>query len=261
MSGALSLGLAGSLGPELIAELAPEIEAAGFATLWVNDTPGGDAIAALAAAARVTERLILATGVVPVDRRPAALIAAELDAAGLPPDRTVLGIGSGAGRSGSLERVRDAVQTLRAATGARVVVGALGPRMRRLGAERADGVLLNWLTPSAAGEQARALHDVAPGAHVALYVRTALDPAAFARLHDETSRYAALPNYAANFDRLGIAAADTVIEGEDALRRRIPAYLAQLDETVLRAIVPGDDLGAYRDFVARVARDIDGLGN
>ena len=73
----LSIGVAGSLGPERIARIAGAVEAAGFHALWVNDTPTGDALAAIAAAAEATDRLVLATGVLPVDRRPAAQIAAE----------------------------------------------------------------------------------------------------------------------------------------------------------------------------------------
>ena len=102
--GAVSLGVAGSLGPDAIARIAPEVERAGFHTLWVNDTPDGDALAALAAAAGVTERLHLATGVVPVDRRPASVIAADAASLSLPLDRVTIGIGSGMALQGALAR-------------------------------------------------------------------------------------------------------------------------------------------------------------
>ncbi|HAQ60275.1 MAG TPA: hypothetical protein DCR63_08010, partial [Microbacterium sp.] len=68
--GAVSIGLAASAGPDLVRGLAPTIEAAGFSALWVNDVPGADALPVIAAAAAVTERLVVATGVLPVDRRP-----------------------------------------------------------------------------------------------------------------------------------------------------------------------------------------------
>ncbi len=61
MTGALSLGVAAALDHRIIAELAPRMEAAGFASLWVNDTPGADALAALRVAADATERLTLVT--------------------------------------------------------------------------------------------------------------------------------------------------------------------------------------------------------
>jgi alkanesulfonate monooxygenase SsuD/methylene tetrahydromethanopterin reductase-like flavin-dependent oxidoreductase (luciferase family) len=249
----VSIGLAGALGPELIGALAPQIEAAGFDALWVNDTPDGDALAALAAAGRVTERLRLATGVIPVDRRPAAAIVDDVRALALPTDRLVVGIGSGGAREGALRRVAEAIETLRALAPTRLAIGALGPRMRRLGVERADGIVLNWLTPTVAGEQSAEAHADDPQTRVVLYVRTALEPSASARLADEAHRYASYPNYAANFARTRTAVTDTVIDGADALEPRLRAYSAAVDEVVLRAITPEDTLDAYRGFLRRAA--------
>lgn len=251
--GAVSLGLAGSLGPDAIARIAPAVEVAGFHTLWVNDTPDGDALAALAAVARVTERLRLATGVVPVDRRSAHTVAAEVASLGLPLDRLTLGIGSGVAKEGALARVRQAIDVLHDAGVPRVVVGALGPKMRRTGAERAEGVLLNWVPPTEARTQADALHAISPAAHVAVYVRTAIAPAARERLDAETARYASFPNYAANFERMGVDAADTTIRDVTALDGAVEAYTAAADEIVLRAVVPDDTVEAYLDFVRQTA--------
>ena len=97
MTAALSLGIAAAAGPALAERVAPAAEAAGFHALWVNDTPGHDALTVLAAAAGATERLVLATGVLPVDRRTPDDIAVA--AAGLPAGRLMLGIGSGQARS------------------------------------------------------------------------------------------------------------------------------------------------------------------
>lgn len=249
----VSLGVAGTLGPDLIAQLAPHVEAAGFATLWVNDTPRGDALAALAAAARTTSRLRLGTGVIPLDRRPAASLGPQIAQAGIPEDRLVLGIGSGAGRVGALDRVRDGIRDLRAHTRARIVVGALGPRMRRVGAERADGVLLNWVTAPVAAAQAREAHEIAPDAHVAVYIRTALDAPGAARLEAEAERYAGVPAYAANFARMRVDAIQTTFPDGAALRAGLPAYVEAVDEVVLRAVPAHDDLDAYRAFVAATA--------
>ena len=77
--------------------------------------------------------------------------------------------------------------------------------MRRLAAADADGVLLTWLTPAAAREQAAEARDAASDARVVLYVRTAFDPAARQRMDVETARYSAIPSYAANFIRQGVA--------------------------------------------------------
>lgn len=248
----VSIGVAAAIGPDAAARIAPAVEAAGLHALWVNDTPGHDALGVLAAVARVTDRLVLATGVLPVDRRGPAEILERIGALGLPADRLVVGVGSGAPSTGALERVRDAAAELRARTTARIVVGALGPRMRRLGAEASDGLLLSWLTPEIAARQAGEARAVSPRAHVALYVRAAVDPAAAARLDAETARYASYPAYAANFERLGIDAAETTLAPDDP-GARLGRYRASVDEVVLRAITAGDDVDDYLRFVEAVA--------
>src|SRR5690606_1702741 len=156
MTALVSIGVAGAIGPETIARIAPAVEAAGFHALWVNDTPDGDALAGIAAAARVTATLTLGTGVIPVDRRSVAEIVHA--ARHLPQDRLGLGMGSGTARTGALSRTRQAVAELREHTSARVLVGALGPKMRTLATRDADGPLLSWLTPAAARVQAAEAH-------------------------------------------------------------------------------------------------------
>lgn len=247
----LSLGVAGTLGPAAIARIAASVEAAGFHALWVNDTPTGDALAALTAAAQMTRTLVLATGVLPLDRRSPSSITAV--ARGLPAERLVLGVGSGSARVGALELVRDGVRRLRADTGARVMVGALGPRMRRLASTESDGPLLSWLTPEAASDHAAAAHRAKSSAHVALYVRTTLAAAAEPRLDAETARYASYPAYAANFSRLDIAPGDTVLRPSSS-ETRLASYLGAVDEVVLRAITPSDELDGYLRFIETAER-------
>ncbi|MBW9110924.1 LLM class flavin-dependent oxidoreductase [Microbacterium ureisolvens] len=253
MTAALSIGIAAAAGAELAARVAAAAEAAGLRALWVNDTPGHDALAVLSGAAGETDQLVLATGVLPIDRRtPDDIIGG---AAGLPADRLVLGIGSGQIRSGAVDRVTDAATALRLRTEARVIVGALGPKMRRAGATASDGLLLSWLTPEIAADQAQHAHELASTAHVALYVRTAADPAAVALLDEEARRYAGYPAYAANFARLGIEAADTVIRPA-ALRDRIAAYRAAADEVVLRAITASGSVDEHLRFIDAVAEAV-----
>ncbi|MET0297722.1 MAG: LLM class flavin-dependent oxidoreductase [Microbacterium sp.] len=254
-SSLVSIGVAGNLGPELVGRLAPVVEHAGFHALWVNDTPDGDALEALAAAAATTSTLVLATGVLPVDRRPADAIARETRTLGLPEDRLVLGIGAGGLRVGALSAVGSAADELRERLTARVLVGALGPRMRRLAATRADGALLSWLTPDEAAEQRDALHAFAPDTHVALYARTALDPAAVPARDAEAARYAGYAAYAAHFDRLRIDPLDTVVpRGDEAAADDIRAFAASVDELVLRAITPAHGLADYTAFVEAAAQ-------
>jgi len=247
---AVSIGVAASIGPELAGQLAPLVEAAGFQALWVNDTPGADAFAVLESAGRATETLTLATGVLAVDRRPAAEIGAAVGARRLPQHRLVLGIGSGQAKKGALQLVREEASALRAHVEAKVVVGALGPKMRDLAVEESDGVLLSWLTPTVARDQADEAHASSPTAHVALYVRAAFDPAAGERLRDETARYAGYAAYAANFARLEMDPLDTVLDPATSdSSTRLSDYRHGADEVVLRAITLEDTLDHYRRFI------------
>ncbi|MGC5225421.1 LLM class flavin-dependent oxidoreductase [Micromonospora sp. DT81.3] len=259
--GVVSVGVAGALGPEAIARIAAAVEQAGFHALWVNDTPHGDSIAALTAAAAATERLTLATGVIPLDRRPPGEVAEAIRAAGLPESRVSIGIGSGGTSRGALALVREGIELLHGITRARVLIGALGPKMRELAAREADGVLLNWVSPAVAAEQAGQHRDSAgarPG-RVVVYARTVVDDAARGRLRSEVAGYASAPKYAANFARLGLDPFETVLPqpGDDDIRPGIVAYTSGVDELVLRAITPDDDVQGYLDFVRRAA---DALG-
>ncbi|CAN5349546.1 hypothetical protein BH11ACT5_BH11ACT5_12130 [soil metagenome] len=232
----VSIGLPGATPHEVLVALAPQIEAAGFRGLWLNDNPGGDSLAGLAAVAPVTSVLHLGTGVIPLDRRPAASI---LQALGdLPLDRLSLGVGTGAARHG-LALVEESAAELRAGTTASIVVGALGPKMRALAARVADGVLLNWITPEA----------VEPAdTRTILYARTALFPDALPALREEAARYGSYPAYAANFARIGADPIDTTIQSVE----RIDDYLAVVDELVLRVITREPTLAEYERFLAAV---------
>jgi alkanesulfonate monooxygenase SsuD/methylene tetrahydromethanopterin reductase-like flavin-dependent oxidoreductase (luciferase family) len=242
----VSIGLPGTTPAELLRVLAPRIERLGFSALWLNDLPNGDSLGGLRVVAGATEALRLATGVIPLDRRPAD----TLDLGGLPAGRTTIGIGSG-GAPRPLALIADGVATLRHATEASIVIGALGPRMRRLAAEQADGVLFNWLTPRAASDAAAELREAARGRPVraVLYVRTITEAVARAALAREADRYAGVPSYAANFERLGIRAIETTLAAGDRL-----AEFDVVDEVVLRAITPNGALAELERFVEEAAR-------
>ena len=250
----VSVGIPATAGAEVARRVAPLLEDAGFGALWINETQARNALDIAAAALGATTRLRVATGVIPVDRRPASELLDDLARLEPPMDRLTLGVGSGAARSGALALMRDTVAALRDGGAGDIVLGALGPRMRALAAEVADGVLLNWLTPSAARDQAVEHHAVAPAGRVALYVRTAVDSGGVARLLAEAARYAAIPNYAANFARLGCGPLDTAIDPA-TVAERVAAYVGAVDEVVLRAMTRDETPDDFARFVER-ARDL-----
>ncbi|WP_105566213.1 LLM class flavin-dependent oxidoreductase [Microbacterium halophytorum] len=249
--GSVSLGIAGALGADTAAALAPRLEEAGFRSLWINETPGTNALEVAAAAARESDTLRVATGVIAVDRRPASEILDDIARLGLPEERLTVGIGSGQTRRGALALVGGALAELRASTTATLALGALGPKMRALAAERADAAVLSWLTPGAAAGQARELHDANPGATSVLYARANAHPDARARLEQEADRYATFPAYERHFARLGFGARDTVLPapGADDIAPRLAEYTMAVDELVLRAITPTDALDEYLAFL------------
>jgi hypothetical protein len=224
MGAAVSIGITGRTDAATVSTLAALVERLGFHALWINDIPGGDSLAGLRVAAEATATLGLATGVIPLDRRPVG----TLDLAGVPADRTVLGIGSGGARH-PLGLVRDGIAALRRATDAAIVVGGLGPRMRRLAAEQADG----------GDRTARSI----------LYVRTIAEDAARPALEAEARRYETVPSYAANFERAGIRAIDATIDDPAGL-----AAFDVVDEIVLRAITPTGSLAELQRFAETTAR-------
>lgn len=235
----LSIGIAGSLPADVVRRVAPVVEELGFRALWINDTPGGDALDALAAAAEVTSVLSLATGVLALDRRSGAQIAERMR--DLPVERVRLGIGTGQARHG-LQLLERGVADLRSGCSAPILVGALGPRTRALAARIADGILFTWLTPDAAAAAIAQLRVDADGRAVegVLYARTIASTEARPALEAEAARYASYPQYAANFARLGIDPMRTTID----LTRPGAAgeFPADVDEVVLRLVTATDDV-------------------
>jgi alkanesulfonate monooxygenase SsuD/methylene tetrahydromethanopterin reductase-like flavin-dependent oxidoreductase (luciferase family) len=255
----LGFGIVGALDLETVRAIAIRAEELGIHSLWVNDTPGGDSLARLEIAASVTSSIQLATGVISVERKPATQIIEEIGARGLPLDRIVIGIGSSAPPS-PLQRIETHLQILKDALDVPIVVGSLGPKMRRLGAERSNGLLFNWLTPEHAASTAREMRlqaEAAGNAPVvaATYIRTALGPEALPRLKDEAAKYSSIPSYAANFSRLGITAMETAVHADDeaGIVSGIAAFDGAVDHAIVRAITPNDDLDHYLRLLDAIA--------
>jgi alkanesulfonate monooxygenase SsuD/methylene tetrahydromethanopterin reductase-like flavin-dependent oxidoreductase (luciferase family) len=241
---ARSFGIMGSVDLDVIRRLAPLVESAGYRALWINDTAGGDALTAIAAAAETTTTLGLASGVIPLDRESGAQIARRVADLGLPTHRLRIGVGSGGERHG-LALLERGVAELRAATDAPVVIGGMGPRTRALAARVADGILLTRLTPETAADAMAELRTDAAGRAVEgiLYARTIAERGARDALAVEVARYASIPAYAANEARLGFDPARTAIDL--TVPGELEAFDA-VDELVLRAITP---TGSERELV------------
>ena len=166
--------------------LARDVEARGYHTAWAGETAGGDAITLMTLLASQTQRIGVASGVIPIQTRsPIILGMSAATLAHVAPGRISLGLGvssriiveqwHGVPFHAGLGQIREAVQIIRmTAAGERVnfegkfyrlknfkltapppspppkiVLAALGPEMLELAGEIADGVLLNWIPPEA----------------------------------------------------------------------------------------------------------------
>ncbi len=253
----LAFGITAAARPDQ-SRLAAEVERLGYVELWTNDTRRGDGVATLAAAAPDTSRLGLALGVVALSEHSPADIVARLEAAAIPRDRLVLGLGAGA--SASLGLVRDGVAELRSLLpGVPIAVAAVGPRMLHLAGQVADAVVATWAMPSRVEwirarleEGARAAGRPTP--RLVLYVRCALGDGAESRLRTEMDRYASYgPHYARAFAAqpdglVGVAAADA-----KSLRHALHEYRAVADTVVVRAIPEEDSADAWLEVASGAA--------
>jgi probable F420-dependent oxidoreductase len=166
--------------PPVYVDLGARAEALGYDSVWLPEVAGPDVFSLQTAIAMRTERVLLASGVIPVQiRTPVvyAFSAATVDA--FAPGRVILGLGTSSpiivGRwhglpyEAPLSTLREATQVIRSVfaaqktdfDGARysshgfrmplfpqripIYFGALNDAMLRLAGEIADGVLLNWV--------------------------------------------------------------------------------------------------------------------
>lgn len=252
----LGFGVTSTIDQERVQRVAPAVEAAGFTFFWSNDIPGGSSFDVLAAAAGVTETMSLANGVVPIDRVPPEAWQDRIREAGLAGDRFWPGLGSGRIHK-PLEPMGEAIETIQRTTGRPVVIGALRSRMRRLAAARADGVLLNWLTPAAAAVRREEMRDIRREAAVtrpflaAAYIRVAIGDAALDRLRHEAEKYESFPSYAKHFAEMGAGAFETAVAAtsvEEASQALVP-FIGALDHAVLRCVVGEETDDAYLQLV------------
>ena len=223
-----------------LAVLAEEL---GFSGVWVSEVSNLDGVAILGAIAQATEAIGIGSAILPVASRSAAVLAmAGATLEGLAPGRVTLGLGVSSSRiveawhgrnfGSALDSVRDCVTILRQAWGAettdlrgasarsegfrldpstggtpRLYLAALGPRMRRLAAELADGVILNFLPRSRAAEVMAGSRFGRQDYGAATLVRVAddeLSPGSVAMVRKEVASYLRVPQYRSWLEECGL---------------------------------------------------------
>ena len=253
--------------PELV-DLARHVEELGLDELWVGDEgPARDPFAVLSAAAVVTGRIRLATGITnPYVRHPGVTAATMLTIHELSGGRAVLGVGAGGQLSLSpfgleasrpLHRISEFLDIARAvaarepaagysppdaaiteaAAGAPlpVFVGARGPRLNRLASQRADGAFVSGMPPfryPAVVGWARSVRPI----DIALYPSAAFTEEAVER-HRPEMVWGLLDTPPEVRDELGLdlaavqAAARAIRDGDPEPARRL------VDDTVLERMM------------------------
>jgi probable F420-dependent oxidoreductase len=255
---------------------APQIEAAGFTSVWYGGINSPADLAVVEPALAATERLVLGTGIASVwTWDPAELAAAADRLDRLYQGRFILGLG--VSHAPLVEATGQAyakpytkmVQFLDAlpATSAPVVLAALGPKMLELSRDAASGAHPYFSPPEHTAFARRVL---GPAPLLVPEVAVSLTPGAegAAQARDYARFYLGAPNYTANLRRFGYTdadidgggserlIADVVPNGPEAAQAGIAAHLrAGADHVVVQVIGAGGtfaagDLKALADLTA-----------
>jgi len=185
---------------------AVEVEELGYDTLWL---PGGqgNSLPLIADVVRATSRIPVASGILSVDRVPAAEVArAYLD---LPAGRFIAGLGGAHGPRplAALNDYLDEIEDVVPASAR--ILSALGPKMLELSRERASGAYPFLVTTDYVASAREIL-----GADAQLAVLLNVVPETDAAAARESVRsgslrfLAGVPGYANNFRRMGFTDAD-----------------------------------------------------
>jgi probable F420-dependent oxidoreductase len=246
------------------AETAAEIESLGYGAVWIPEAVGRDPLVHAALLLSGTERLVVATGIASIYARDAmAMSAGHRTLTEAFPERFLLGLG--VSHAPMVEGFRGhsygpPVATMRAyldamdaalymaappATEPRRCIGALGPKMLALAAEKTWGAHPYNVT---AEHTASAREILGPDRLLAPELAVVLDtdPAsARAAAREHLAIYLGLPNYLNNLRRLGFDDADFGDGGSDRL---VDAVVPWGDEARIAAAV-AEHHGAGADHV------------
>jgi len=212
--------------PALDPALAGRLERMGYGALWIGGSPDPD-LALVQAALDASERIAVATGIVPIWAAPAQELAAAWHRVeARHPGRFLLGLGTshrerwGAPAERPVEALLEYVDALVAdgVPAQRMTLAALGPRVLRLSAERTAGAH-PFLVPVEHTRRAREL--IGSSALLAPEQRVVLeaDPERARAIARPTvaTPYLDLVNYRNNLLRLGYTEADLADGGSDRL--------------------------------------------
>ncbi|MBA3587064.1 MAG: LLM class flavin-dependent oxidoreductase [Chloroflexi bacterium] len=257
MKADLAFGITAAVRPDH-ARLGAEVERLDYRELWVNDTPRGDGLATLSAAASDTQSLRFGVGVIALSEHAPAEIVERVEAANLPTDRLTVGVGSGS--SASLQLVRDSVAELRRLVpDLSLAVAAVGPQMAHLAGEIADAVVANWALPDRLAWIRERVAEGAcaagrPNPRLVAYVRTAVGPGAADRLQAEMDRYRGYgAHYARAFDaQPGGGLIGVAVESGDPVEvaTALAPYRSVVDTLVIRGLPPDDSVDRWLQIAA-----------
>lgn len=220
-------------------DIAREIEALGFGSLFMPEGKGKDALVESAAFLAVTERLVVGTGIANIHFRiPTPAEGGARTLAALHPGRFVLGLGVShapfveqemqgayskplATMRTYLERMNAVPEELEAGARPARVLAALGPKMIELSGELADGAHPYLVTP----EQTAATRTIlGPDKWVITEQAVAIGGDAedqLRRAHTHLGFYMSLPNYRNSWLRQGFDESDLVPGGSERLARTL----------------------------------------
>lgn len=221
-------------------DVAREIEALGFGSLFIPEVTGKECLTQSAAFLSATDRLVVGTGIANIHiRLPSAAETGGRTLNALHPNRFVLGLGvshaplvehaMGGTYAKPLATMRTYLEKMAAVSEAiepgapRPVrlLAALGPKMIELSGTHADGAHPYLVTP----EQTRTTRDIlGPDKWIVSEQAVAIggdDADQLRRAHQHLDVYSGLPNYRNSWLRQGFDESDLVRGGSDRLARGV----------------------------------------